>query len=172
MRQVQVVPHQHNWHILFNEECHHLHSIFGDYILSIHHIGSTSIAHIAAKPVIDLLIEVINIHEVDTFNEQMERLGYSVRGENGIANRRFYTKGGDNRTHHVHIYEQGHPEIDRHLAFRDYLNAHPADAQSYSKLKQKLAAQFPYDITQYIAGKHDFIQEIDQKADAWKNKQL
>ncbi|GAE35588.1 hypothetical protein JCM9157_2702 [Halalkalibacter akibai JCM 9157] len=65
------------------------------------------IPNIKAKPVIDIMVKVTNISEVDKFNSQMEQLGYVVMGEYGIPKRRFFIKGGDNRTHHVHFYEEG-----------------------------------------------------------------
>lgn len=58
-------------------------------------------------------------------------------------------------------------EIARHLAFRDYLLAHPDEAQKYSRLKQRLAAEFPDDIKGYVNGKNDFIKKSDERAKHW-----
>ncbi|OIJ20822.1 hypothetical protein BKP45_08040 [Anaerobacillus alkalidiazotrophicus] len=110
------------------------------------------------------MVEVTNISKVDKFTSEMEELGYESHGEYGIPNRRFFSKGGDNRTHHVHIFEHGNGEIDRHLAFRDYMIAHPEEALKYSQLKQTLAEKFPTNIAMYIEGKNDYIKVIDKKA--------
>ena len=59
-------------------------------------------------------------------------LGYHPKGELGVSGRRYFEKGGDQRTHHVHVFQEGSPDIERHLAFRAYLCAHPADAKRYS----------------------------------------
>ncbi|WP_268877097.1 GrpB family protein [Niallia nealsonii] len=83
----------------------------------------------------------------------------------------FFRKRGDKRTHHIHVLEKGNKEIARHLAFRDYLIAHPKEAQQYSPLRQTLAQKHLLDIPKYIAGKKDYIQEIDEKAKNWLNLQ-
>ena len=78
--------------------------------------------------------------------------------------RRYFERGGNERTHHVHCYEQGNPEVSRHLAFRDFLKANPQIAAAYGELKMKLAKQYPLDIEQYIKGKQAMVQEIEKKA--------
>lgn len=168
MRIVEVVPHQDEWSATFKEESKKIKDVFGEEIRNVYHIGSTAIPTIWAKPIIDIMVEVINITKVDHFNIKMEQLGYEAVGENGIHNRRFFRKGGDNRTHHVHIFEKGNEEISRHLAFRDYLIAHPEEAIKYSQLKRNLAEAFPTNIQKYIEGKNDYISDIDNKAEKWK----
>lgn len=101
----------------------------------------------------------------------MEAIGYEAKGENGIPGRRFFQEGGDNRTHHVHIYQAGSSEIERHLAFRDYLRTHPDAASEYGKLKRQLAQQFPYDIESYIEGKERLVVKIEQQALRWYREQ-
>ncbi|WP_411830965.1 GrpB family protein [Paenibacillus peoriae] len=66
-------------------------------------------------------------------NHFMQEIGYEPKGENGITGQRFFQKGGDNRTHHVHIFQVGSNEIERHLAFRDYLREHPKAVQETTK---------------------------------------
>lgn len=168
VRNVEVSSPRKEWSLMFQEECGKLKNTFGNLVVNIYHIGSTAIPNIKAKPVIDIMIEVINIDEVDKFNHQMEQLGYITFGENGIPNRRFFSKGGDNRTHHIHIFEQGNSEITRHIVFRDYMIAHPEEAQKYSQLKQNLADKYPTNIEMYIEGKNDYIKSIDTKAEKWR----
>ncbi|QAT36840.1 GNAT family N-acetyltransferase [Bacillus subtilis] len=142
--------------------------VFGPEIIAVHHIGSTSIPNMAAKPIIDMLIEVRSIEAVSQFDEQMKANGYTPKGENGIAGRRYFQKGGNKRTHHVHMYEQGNPAIERHLLFRDYLRAHPNIAKEYAVLKKRLAAQHPDSINQYIQGKDEWIKTAEENAKRWK----
>ncbi|WP_274310041.1 GrpB family protein [Solibacillus daqui] len=168
MRKVEISSHKREWSLMFEEESKQLKNILGTLVINVFHIGSTAIPNIQAKPVIDILIEVTCLSEVDKFNYQFEQLGYRVHGENGIPNRRYFSKGGNNRTHHVHIFEQGNPEITRHLAFRDYMIAHPKEAQNYSQLKQTLADKYPNSIEMYIEGKNDYIKTIDYKAAKWE----
>jgi GrpB-like predicted nucleotidyltransferase (UPF0157 family) len=142
-------------------------------MVSIHHIGSTAIPHIYAKPIIDLLVEVKDILIVDQHNSAMEKLGYIVMGEFGITDRRFFLRDNSDgiRTHHVHIFGINSPQIQRHLNFRDYLIAHPRIAQKYSDLKRDLARKYPQDINGYMDGKDGFIKEIDKKAVQWRTEQ-
>jgi GrpB-like predicted nucleotidyltransferase (UPF0157 family) len=170
IRRVEVVQHDPNWYSLFDTESKQITTALGENVIAIHHIGSTSIETIYAKPIIDILVEVSSISKVDENNLQMQSLGYQCMSEFGINERRFFLK--DNkagvRTHHVHVFEADSPQVKRHLAFRDYLNSHIEDAQSYSTIKQSLANKYPHDIERYMDGKHEFIQEIDCKAAAWR----
>ena len=165
VREIKVVPHDPNWSKLFKAEADELAAIFGQEVIAIHHIGSTAIPGISAKPIIDMLVEVQDIEKIDEFNEEMIQLGYQPKGEFGIPGRRFFIKGDDaNRTHHIHTFQTGHPRIERYLNFRDYMMAHPEEAQAYSRLKEELTRRFPEDIEGYMAGKDEFIKEIERKA--------
>jgi GrpB-like predicted nucleotidyltransferase (UPF0157 family) len=169
-RKVQVVPHNPNWLSEFDTEANQIAVALGENAVAIHHIGSTSIETIHAKPIIDILIEVRSIDKVDDRNSAMQTLGYECLGEFGIADRRFFRKNNAAgiRTHHVHIFDVDSAQIARHLAFRDYINAHPEAAWEYSELKQSLARQYPQNIQAYMDGKDGFIRSIDIKAAAWR----
>lgn len=170
MRKVEVVPHNLKWRDAFKFESNKISDVLGKNCVEIHHIGSTAIPGIYAKPIIDFLIEVQDVIQLDKQNSVMRSLGYEVMGEFGIPGRRFFRK--DNqlgiRIHHIHTFEVGSPQIERHLAFRDYMITHPEDAQKYSELKCKLAEKYTYNIEGYIDGKDSFIKEIDKKAAKWR----
>ncbi len=169
VRKIKVVPHDPNWPELFQAEADKLIGILGQEIVAIHHIGSTVIPNISAKPIVDILVTVHDIEKIDQFGEEMIELGYRPQGEFGIPGRRFFIKGSDaNRTHHAHIFQTGNPEIERHLNFRDYLIAHPEEAQTYSRLKHELTRKFSEDIESYMEGKDGFIKEVEKRAKAWK----
>ncbi|MBC7912476.1 MAG: GrpB family protein [Pyrinomonadaceae bacterium] len=174
MRKVEVIPHDPRWRDAFETEAKHVAAALGENVVAVHHIGSTAIPNIYAKPVIDLLIEVRDITEVDSQSAAMESLGYEVMGEYGIPGRRYFRK--DNRegirTHHIHAFESGSAEVERHLAFRDYMIAHPVDAQRYGELKRKLAEEHPQSIDGYMDGKDGFIKEIDRRAARWRASQI
>ena len=163
---VEVVPYNPHWKNQFEAEAQQWLNILNQDIIAIHHIGSTAIQNIYAKPIIDLLIEVKDIHQVDQYHENIAAKNYQIMGEYGIPGRRYFRKYNlsGNRTHHIHIYQQYSPEIKRHLAFRDYMMNHSKTAQKYSKIKQELALKYPEDIESYMDGKDQFIKEIDQKA--------
>ena len=137
--------------------------------MALHHIGSTAIPGIYAKPIIDMLAVVTNIEIVDQSNTELERLHYHAKGEFGIPGRRYFYRNNvaGVRTHQIHSFHAGSPDVVRHLAFRDFLCGHPDLALSYSLLKQRLAAAHPDDIEAYMDGKDAFIKEIEAMALAW-----
>lgn len=170
MGKVEVVPHDPRWRDAFAAEAKQVAAALGENVVAVRHIGSTAIPGIYAKPVIDLLVEVRDITEVDGRSRAMESLGYEVLGEYGIPGRRYFRK--DNRegirTHNIHAFEAGSAEAERHLAFRDYMIAHPAEAQRYGELKRKLAEEHPQNPDGYMDGKDGFIKETDRRAARWR----
>ncbi|SFA71459.1 MULTISPECIES: GrpB family protein [unclassified Bacillus (in: firmicutes)] len=167
MRGVEVLAYQECWKDLFIEEAKLLQQIFGDELVAIHHIGSTSVEGLSAKPIIDMMPVVKDISRVDLYDKEMIELGYNPKGEFGIEGRRYFNKGGDARSHHVHVFEVGSPNIVRHIAFRDYLREHPENAKQYGDLKSSLAAAFPNDMESYINGKNDFVKKTERDAVKW-----
>ena len=153
----------------FLTESHLVSSALGENVIAIHHIGSTSIPNILAKPIIDMLVEVEDIRNVDTRSKEMESLNYEVMGEFGIEGRRYFRKDDADgvRTHQIHVFQRGSDHLRRHIAFRDYLIAHPDEAKTYSNLKRELVQKYNGDGESYIEGKDDFIKKIDQLAAAW-----
>ncbi|NLM44606.1 MAG: GrpB family protein [Clostridiales bacterium] len=165
---VEVVGYNRDWATLFEEEAEKIKSILGDELIEIHHIGSTAVENLKAKPIIDIMPVVKDIEKVDKYNEEFIKLGYEPKGEYGIAGRRFFRKGSTIRTHHIHIFDiRNTYEIERHLAVRDYLKTHPQEAYGYGELKGKLAALYPYDIEAYCNGKDAFVKELERKALEW-----
>lgn len=169
VRRIDVLPYDPRWANLFREEARQLEMIFGAEIVAIHHVGSTAIPNIFAKPIIDVLVEVRCIEKIDELERDMTEQGYLPRGEFGIVGRRFFIKGTEERrTHHIHVFETGNPETERYLAFRDTLVGHPNEVETYSRLKRELALAFPHDIEGYMGSKDNFIKEIERKAFVWK----
>ncbi|MFX0074550.1 MAG: GrpB family protein [Candidatus Hermodarchaeota archaeon] len=171
VRKIEVVPHDPNWKNKFNLEARVIKSIFNQEIIAIYHIGSTAIPQASAKPIIDILVEVHDIDRIDNYNFKMIEQGYIPKGESGIPRRRLFIKGSEEfRTFHVHIFQKGNPEIKRLLNFRNYMIAHPKEAQKYSRLKENLVREFSEDISGYIDGKDEFVKNIDKKAKNWRLK--
>ena len=163
---IHMVPHDPNWWQEFQREAERVSAAAGGNVVAVHHLGSTAIPTVYAKPVIDLLLVVREVAALDERQPMMEALGYEARGEYGIPGRRFFRRDDErgDRTHQVHAFENGSPQIARHLAFRDYMIANPDVAQEYSDLKRGLAAMHSEDIEAYMDGKDEFIQEIDRRA--------
>jgi GrpB-like predicted nucleotidyltransferase (UPF0157 family) len=84
-----------------------------------------------AKPIIDILPVVETIEDVDKLTPAFERLGYTVRGEFGMLGRRFFIKTRDGkRCFNVHVFQEGHPDIERYLRLRNHLRTHSEDAKA------------------------------------------
>lgn len=168
-RHIIVTDHDASWVRMFEEEAEKIRAMFKDEVVAIHHIGSTAVPNLKAKPIIDILPVVKNIADVDAHQGKMKELGYEALGEFGLRGRRFFRKGGVSRTHHVHIYQSDHErEIERHVAVRDYLRAHRQAAMEYGNLKEKLAEKFPQDSEGYRNGKAAFVQNLEHRAMEWK----
>jgi GrpB-like predicted nucleotidyltransferase (UPF0157 family) len=164
LRVIEVVPYNPDWPAMFEREEVLLRKTLGNVADHIHHIGSTAVPGLAAKPIIDILIEVTSLKALDDLNEKMQTLGYEPRGEFGIPRRRYFSKGGDERTHQVHAFATGDAHVDRHLAFRDYLRAHPDTAREYAELKLSVARNCNNDIERYCEGKDAYVKSLEARA--------
>ncbi len=169
-RQIEVVAPNPVWPRTYAVEAQLLQLVFGSELVAIHHVGSTAIPGVYAKPIVDIMPLVRVIEVIDSFNRVMEALGYAPRGEYGIAGRRYFSRGGTLRTHHVHVYQAGHPEAARHLLLRDYLRAHPDKALLYSDHKRAVARQYPYDVDAYVEGKDALVKQLLAEALAWQGE--
>lgn len=167
MTALAPVPHDPDWRAQFLAEQRLIAAALNIPSACIHHVGSTAIPPIYAKPIIDVLVEVEDVGELDA-RSAMRALGYRARGENGIAGRRYFTKDRSDglRSHHVHCFERGSPGVIRHLAFRDFLRAHPDRAETYSKIKQE-ALEFGLLGEAYIGAKASFVEAAERDALAW-----
>ncbi len=166
-----LADHVPTWTHEFSREAEQLRPAFGALLIELHHVGSTAVPAILAKPVIDILAIVSDVHALDA--QRFETLGYEVMGEFGLPGRRYFRKddAAGVRTHHVHAYApESSSEIERLLNFRDYLRAHPATARAYSDLKQALVEQCRDDMRCYSDGKTAFIREVEQRAAIWKRE--
>jgi GrpB-like predicted nucleotidyltransferase (UPF0157 family) len=168
--EVRVVPHDPRWSAVFAVESEHILAALALSDCEVHHIGSTAIRGISAKPIIDLLLMVPEIRALDAHASRLQALGYEVMGEYGIPGRRYFRKHSleGQRTHHLHAFVRGSAAANRHLAFRDYMNAHVDAAQQYGALKEGLAAAFPHDGASYTAGKDAFVAAHVERALAWQ----
>ena len=170
-RPVVVVDHQASWAAQFEAEAVAIHRALATEVVYIHHIGSTAVSGLAAKPIIDILPVVRDVSVLDGAGAAaLARWGYEARGEYGLAGRRYFVKVDARRgAHqvHVHAYAVGHPDIARHLAFRDYLRHQSSVAAAYGRLKAALAEQHPRDIEAYMDGKDAFVKEQEERALAW-----
>lgn len=169
---IRVVQYCPEWDEKYRREAEHIARILGQELVEMHHIGSTAVKGLSAKPIIDLMPVVRRIQAIDAYNEEFENLGYECMGEFGIPGRRYFRKGGDERSHQIHVFEEGNQkDITRHLAVRDYLRTHDAMRRQYGVLKKELARQYPENIEAYCEGKDSFVKEMERRALLWYRKQ-
>jgi GrpB-like predicted nucleotidyltransferase (UPF0157 family) len=160
------------WPLEFEREASRLRALLGDEVVAIHHIGSTSVPGLDAKPIIDLLPLAHEITRIDGYNDRMKTAGYRVYGEYGLPGRRYFTRDvGEFRTHNIHMYAAGDPKVTRHIAFCAYLRANPDAQREYVAVKRSAYAQHPADIEAYNNAKDAYIKRVEKVALAWYSKE-
>ena len=168
---VELVPHRQEWAAMAAAEASRLRSAIGeDIVLAIHHIGSTSIPGICTKPTVDLMPLVTSLAALDGREDAVRALGYEWRGEFGIPGRRFVSLVAGTpptRLFNVHCFAASLPDVDRHLAFRDYMRAHPEKAKAYEAEKFRAQKMSPDDTLEYSKQKGPWIVEAEREALAW-----
>ena len=132
-------------------------------ILSIEHVGSTSVEGLAAKPIID--IDVVINNNFEEVKDALEHIGYTHEGDLGIPGREAfrYENKSHLMVHHLYVCNKDSKELHRHIAFRDYLRQHKEDRDKYSSIKKEMALKYPEDIDSYIEGKQPVILDIYKK---------
>jgi GrpB-like predicted nucleotidyltransferase (UPF0157 family) len=132
-------------------------SAFGDELIAMHHVGSTAVPQLAAKPEIDVLIEVSEHRNEAVRDEVLLKLGY-VRGSDLSQGHHFYRRNvGEVRTHKIHICRCGHPSVIQMLTFRDLLRSDASLRQRYQDLKIELEATNTGGMAEYLEKKGPFI---------------
>lgn len=165
---VIVTAYDPHWPELYEQEAKEIRHIFGDELVNIHHIGSTAVPGISAKPIIDILLIIKDIRSVNNFELWFRALGYKKMEECSIPQSLCFYKGDDEITHQIYVLEQRNQNgILCHLAVRDFLRCHPLDAYAYGMLKTQLAYQYSQDIQGYCKGKEIFIKELIDRALQW-----
>lgn len=170
MRKIEVLPYNPSWASQFKNDAVLITSILSSNLIAIEHIGSTAVPNLAAKPVIDILLEVNSLDVLDTCNEALQHIGYKAKGENGMTGRRYFQKGGDNRSHHIHAFVKGDEQLFKHRVFRDYLIAFPSIANDYAKVKLSAATNCNNNSALYCEMKNDFIADHLANAVKWFHK--
>ena len=169
MDEVEIVDYDPRWPLLFDEEAKRLRAVLDpSLIIGLEHFGSTAIPGLSAKPIIDILIAVRSLSAAQVaFVETLRRLDYVYWADKPKKDRKLFVKGmppfGSKRSHHVHVTEP-HGEMWQRLAFRDYLRAHPEEAETYGRLKKRLAAEHQTDREVYTDAKSAYVASVMRKA--------
>ena len=164
---VELVPYNPEWHLLASQQSRLLADALGDLLVTVHHIGSTAIPTIAAKPILNLMPVVKSLDEFDQHRNSIEALGYQWRGEYGLVGRRYCTKADavtGRKLIHLHVYELASAAIDRHVAFRNYLLERPDLAQAYHQKKVRCQQLHRNDSQTYSQCKSEWIKRVEAEA--------
>jgi GrpB-like predicted nucleotidyltransferase (UPF0157 family) len=151
---------------LFRDEKQRIQRILGNLSLDIQHVGSTSVPGLPAKPIIDIAIAISSVDLIREVIWLLESLDYRHMPEIHISGEEFFRKLTCG--YHVHVLARDTQQWDDYILFRDYLCAHPDDAQEYVNLKLELARTFPEKRAAYTAGKAELIQSLLRKARVWR----
>jgi GrpB-like predicted nucleotidyltransferase (UPF0157 family) len=156
---IELVESDPGWKDAFRREAQRLEKALGPRIVRIHHVGSTAVPGIRAKPIVDIAIES-GVYPPDSkVIETLQEFGYVSRGESNVRGRHWFTLG-DPRTHHVHWCPLDGDVPRRQCRFVERLRIDAALSREYEALKVTLASRFPYDHDAYALGKSEFIQKV------------
>jgi GrpB-like predicted nucleotidyltransferase (UPF0157 family) len=162
---VRVDPYDSAWPARFEQERSSLEKVLGGSITGgIHHVGSTSVPGLAAKPVIDILVGIDDLETASAYIDPLAGLGYLYAPYRRDEMLWFCKPDPAHRTHHLHLVPTDSPRYRAELTFRDYLREHPDTAEQYAALKRLLVSQFEHDREAYTQAKADFIHRVLDRA--------
>jgi GrpB-like predicted nucleotidyltransferase (UPF0157 family) len=164
VKPIIVVEYDPHWAATFEILRSNLAEALGTLAAAIEHIGSTAVSGLAAKPIIDIDVLLKSASDLPLVIQRLASLGYAHRGDLGIAGREAFAAPSAAPVHHLYVCPPESQEYRRHLALRNYLRSHSAEAAAYSELKRSLAARFREDRSAYLAGKSEFIELLLQQA--------
>ena len=164
-RLVRVMPYDPSWPDDFEAIIREIQAVLGSLAVAFHHVGSTSVAGMSAKPIIDLDVEIRSRDDFPAVRDRLHGAGYLHEGDLGIRDREaFYYEGKTHlRKHHLYVCPSDSRELHRHLTFRNYLRSHPEAVQEYSRVKEEAVKRYPDSTEGYMAYKNECIVQLYSK---------
>ena len=169
-RKFELKRYDPDWVREFNKKAQILKRVFGEELLEIHHIGSTSIPGMIAKPQIDILILVKDFSKIKGLYKKMTKARFIPRGTEyvGIGDEYFTEDTVDGvRLISIHVFQKGQQRSEEDLNFRDYLRVHKEDRDLYISAKKDLYSKHSDNYAKYDIGKANVIQEIKKRVEKW-----
>jgi GrpB-like predicted nucleotidyltransferase (UPF0157 family) len=164
---VEIVKYDSTWPERFRQLATQLRDALGETAHRIDHIGSTAVPGLDAKPVIDIQVSVADLEPLTAYDRAITSLGYVFRSDNPDRTKRYFRETPGKPRTHIHVRWCGSWAEQFALLFRDFLRAHPAEAERYAALKYDLAARYGEDREGYTEAKGPFIWELMKDADRW-----
>lgn len=160
---ITLVDYDPQWPRLFEREAHRIRGALGGRVVLLEHAGSTSVPRVAAKPIIDIVLEVADSADEAAYVPALEAAGYTLRIREPDRFEQRVFKGPDTNVN-LHVFSAGCPETARVLAFRDHLRAHDGDRELYERTKRDLAGRTWKYVQNYADAKSEVIAEIMSRA--------
>jgi GrpB-like predicted nucleotidyltransferase (UPF0157 family) len=166
---VKIVEHDPLWATRFAVEADLLEATIGRWITGgIHHIGSTAVPGLDAKPIIDIAVGVESLQASRPCIEVLSKIAYLYSPYREDVMHWFCKPDPANRSHHLHLIPTGSARMEDEIVFRDYLRSHPASAAEYRALKRRLAAEHFDDREAYTKAKAVFVEVTTASAHIWR----
>lgn len=160
----EVAPYSPTWPIWYADEASGLRDIFKDKALDIQHVGSTSIPGMAAKPQLDILLQVRGIKDTDELTETLQEAGYIAYGDMLHKGGRLFSKWKrDTKVINLHVFEASSPIVWEYISVRNYLRTYEQEAKDYAAMKLSLYAKYPTDYLKYREFKDPYIEELKNR---------
>ena len=169
-RPYELEEYNPQWKKRFADAAKRLGPIFGDNLVELDHVGSTSIEGMVAKPQIDVLAVVNNLDRVKQCYHTLTQAGFTPRGRGYVTDDDEYLTEDASDGHRltsVHTLEVGNLKIARYKLFRDYLQTNTEDRNLYIKTKRTLYLAHKDNYREYDGGKHDVITGVLARAKQW-----
>jgi len=165
---VRIVEHDPTWAVQATQELRRIGEALGPVAVRLEHVGSTAVSGLAAKPIIDLQLSVTALEPRRRYVGPLEWLGYLFVPAPESPHHHFFANPPERpRSHHLHVCQAGREHELRHLAVRDFLRAHKAEAARYGALKRKVVRRHPEDRLAYIAGKRQYVDDLEARTLTW-----
>ena len=161
---IRIVPYDRSWPAVFERERIILERALGSSVTGgIHHVGSTAVPGLPAKPIIDILVGIEDLESARVHIKPLAALDYVYAPYRRDEMLWFCKPNPAARTHHLRLVPTGSERFRDELAFRDYLRQHSECAEAYAKLKKELAVRFEHDREAYTEAKTDFVREVARR---------
>ena len=164
--EVLLCDHCKEWEIEANRLIYEIKDVLSDFAVDIQHIGSTAIKNIKAKPIIDIAIGIKSFEGLENYIEPLLNIGIYKSSGQPFSDIVLFSKDDENgdRSNNIQVVIYGNEQWNKHIIFRDYMNAYPDKATEYEQIKIKAATLFPKDVISYSNYKSTFINECIEMA--------